>query len=96
MSDFTDHSSLYHLSYEILGVRLGFDVLSLLVLAHHLLLSSRFQVKDLLLHFGQCTLVMLRLTILIATDMHVTIESDGGRMIQGVHEQSWVCEDHQV
>lgn len=58
MSDFTDHSSLYHLRYEILGVRLGFDVLSLRVLVHHLCLVSRFQVKDILSHFGQCTLVV--------------------------------------
>lgn len=52
MSEFTDHSSLYYLKYEILGVRLGFDVLSLRVLAHHLLLNFSLPTKDLLL----CTL----------------------------------------
>lgn len=79
MSDFTDHSSLYHLRYEILGVRLGFDVLSLRVLAHYLLLNFSLPSQVLTFTLGQCTLVMLHLTILTATDMHVTIESDGGR-----------------
>lgn len=40
MSEFTDHSFLYQLKYEMLGARLGFHVLSLRVLVQYTILLN--------------------------------------------------------
>lgn len=71
-SEFTDYSSLYHLKYEILGVRLGFDVLSLRVLVDYILLSFSLPTQGLTFTLLS-TLVMLHLTFFTATGMHVTL-----------------------